>query len=301
MKRITGSQQSASTPSTTLGGRLRDARTARNISQRKLAELLVGTGIDQSKISRIESGERAIDQSEIAAILNALNVTGDEADEILELALTEASEPHSWTSVGVVAGDVSALVNYEHMATAIIEWSLTLVPGLLQTSETTRAILHALGTPPRQIPAMVATRAGRREIITRKNSPVHYTCYIGEAALHAAIGGQKTRIEQLEHLVAMIEALENLDVHIVPIEADWNPGHYGPTMIVQINEQKTVVVLENPLSGSFWQGEEVVAAYQRSANQMHDVAMGTEHSTGLIKRVLNQAREQHEREGVAES
>src|SRR3954467_6993509 len=114
-----------------LGAKLRTAREAAGLSQRALAKQL---RVDQSVVSRNESGERAPNQEEVAAILDATGVTGVERDEIIESARDTSGSPWQGTDLPEQPVQLAALLDVEQMTTDYVEWSPLIIPGLLQVS-----------------------------------------------------------------------------------------------------------------------------------------------------------------------
>lgn len=266
-----------------LGARIRDARTKAGLSQRGLdAKLELGVG----STTRIESGERPPDAQLTSRILGALDVNGDAYDEIMALAREDGPDGPAWLAIGLPEqqAQLDALVGFEQLATEIVDVSMLIVPGLCQVGSYTRAIMRASNTPPEEIPRRVVTRLGRAEILTRKNSPVNFTAFIGEGALRGKIGDEEVMSEQREHLVKLAQ-LPNVEILVVELDVDWHPGLDGPSMLLTIKDATTVVYLENRLSGLFLQGEEEVKAYTEAVAQLRHVAMSPTRSVEFIKSV----------------
>ncbi len=74
-----------------IGKRIKQFRTERNISQEKLGDLISATG---NHISRIESGRRIPSVESLFLIANALNVTADDllVDSLTRVKLTDDQE-----------------------------------------------------------------------------------------------------------------------------------------------------------------------------------------------------------------
>ncbi|MEC3974915.1 helix-turn-helix domain-containing protein, partial [Amycolatopsis sp. H20-H5] len=76
-------------PLPALGEAIRIARDARGVSQRKLC---ADIGKSAGTVSRRETGERRPTPDEVALVIDALKIDGDEAEELLALA-TGAGQP----------------------------------------------------------------------------------------------------------------------------------------------------------------------------------------------------------------
>lgn len=262
-----------------LGTRLRAAREAKNLSQRTLAKQL---GIDNSVLSRHETGERPPGPEEVAGILAVLGVNGAERDEIIDLARDPSGT--TWLAVSLPEQRVqlAALLDFEQLAATIIDVAPLVVPGLLQTSNYTRAIMRTGNTvADNEVETRVAVRMGRRDVLTRDKAPVQFTALIGEGALRQMVGGPEVMAAQLQFLLKM-GALPNVDIRAVPFATSWHPGLDGPFTLLTIDKTTSVVHLENRRSGLFLQEQEDVAAYKEAVDEVLHVAMSTEQTAALI-------------------
>jgi transcriptional regulator with XRE-family HTH domain len=261
-----------------LGAKLRTARDAAGLSQRTLAKQL---RIDQSVVSRNESGERAPNQDEVAAILDAIGMTGAERDEIIESARDTSGSPWQGTDLPEQPVQLAALLDIEQMTTDYVEWSPLIIPGLLQVSSYARAIMRAARVPDTEVGTRVAVRMGRKDILTRRN-PTRCTALIGEAALRQMIGGPEVVGEQLDYLLSLSDS-PNIEIRVVTTDTDWHPGLYGPFVLLTMDGGKSVVHLENARSAVFVPDEDDVAAYQDAVLELKGIALSPEQSTGLIR------------------
>jgi transcriptional regulator with XRE-family HTH domain len=261
-----------------LGAKLRTARETAGISQRMLAKQL---RMDQSVVSRSESGERVPSQGEVAAILDAVGVTGVERDEIVESARDTSGSPWQGTDLPEQPAQLAALLDVEQMTREFVDWSPLVVPGLLQVGSYTRAIMRAAKVPDAEVETRVAVRLGRKDILTRKN-PARFTALIGETALRQMIGGPEVVVEQLDHLVAISDR-PNVEIRVVTTDTGWHPGLYGPFALLTMDGGMSVVHLENARSAVFVPDEEDVATYQDVVLELLGIALSPEQSTELIR------------------
>lgn len=262
-----------------LGAQLRSARTASKLSLRELGRRLQ---VDHSVLSRYESGERSPEPEEVAAILALLGVNGGERERIIDLARDTGGS--SWIAVGLPEqrAQLAALLDFEQMATEIVDVSPLLVPGLLQTGSYARAIMRAAGVPDDEVETRVAVRVGRRDVLMRER-PAHLTALVGEAVLRQMVGGPKVMGEQLQHMLQMSQ-LPNVDLRVVSSKVDWHPGLDGPFVLMTLDKATSVVHLENRLSGLFLHEKGDLAAYQGAAEKVLRVAMSAEETAELIAR-----------------
>ncbi|WP_232212837.1 DUF5753 domain-containing protein [Saccharomonospora saliphila] len=180
---------------------------------------------------------------------------------------------------------LAGLLEVERTATRIITVSTLLIPGLLQTGDYARAIMHAADVPASEVDTRVAVRLGRREAITRRE-PAHLEAYIAEPVLHAEIGGCSVMVDQLHTLVEHSDR-PNVALHVIPTSTDWHPGLDGPFSLAEMPDRGPVVHLENRISGLFLHEPDEIEVYQSAVDRVRKVAMSAEESATLIANVIN--------------
>jgi transcriptional regulator with XRE-family HTH domain len=261
-----------------LGKALREARLDQDLGLREFAKTL---GRDPSLLSRWETGDRTPPTTDVAQILGNLHIKGKRYTEILELA--EAVDEPLWlaTTLPEQRAQLAALLDFERTASVITDISPLLVPGLLQTSQYTRAIMSAgFAVPPDEINTRVAIRMGRREVLTRRE-PARLIAYIGEAALRQRLGSPATMSEQCGHLTNMA-ALPNIDIRIVPFDSDWHPGLQGASLLIESEAATPVVHLEVRETSMFLHSVTDIDACRQAIATLSEQAMSPEDSLVVI-------------------
>ncbi|ONI85636.1 hypothetical protein ALI22I_28110 [Saccharothrix sp. ALI-22-I] len=261
-----------------LGARLRNAREANNLSQRALGKKI---GIVHSLLSRNESGQRVPTRAEVIRILDPLEVTESERQEILEMAEDTSGSQLQVIEVPEQRAQLAALLEVEQMAKEVVDWSPLVIPGLLQVSSYTLAIMEASRIPDEEIATRIAVRMGRRDILTRRNA-VRFTALVGQSVFDQKIGGPEVMVEQLEHLMVMA-ARPNVDIRVVPTATGWHSGLSCPFLLLNC-EGTSFVHLEYPTSAVFVQEPDAVAGFQSCVPELLDIAMSSEQSAELIAR-----------------
>lgn len=198
---------------------LRRARQETDLTQTDIAKKL---GWSLSKVQRIESGEVAVSETDLRAVLELYRVTDDEVVTALvkdaRLARRErwATDPEhrKYLSPGL-----RRLVQFEAVATQIRSYQPLLLPGLLQTAATAEYIINEAGSyltaDERRVRFEVRMRR-RKDVIERPDGP-EYFLVIDESVIQRNVGGARTTAEQLEHL-AEVATRPKVNVRIVPLE-----------------------------------------------------------------------------------
>src|SRR4051794_5216329 len=147
-------------------------RTEAGLTHAALGKLV---GKDRQPISRLGNG-RSLDIDLVMAILEALNVDGERDSQIVKAA--HAAGARGWWGSGARAmGERQALVaDLEAGATAIREYQQTIIPGLLQTPEFTRARIEADPAPLRTgvtVDGILKGRSGRQRRLRQPDGPTY--------------------------------------------------------------------------------------------------------------------------------
>lgn len=261
-----------------LGAWLRDARTAANLGTRELARML---DLPHPYISRWETAERMPRPEDVATVLTACGVNGSERERLINLART-ATEPN-WVTVGEPGASeaLAALLEFEQTSKRIAEWSPTVVPGLLQTGDYARAIMHGAGIAQNEIDPRVRVRLSRRDVLTRRNA-IEFLALIGQESLRQIIGGEEVMVDQLRLLLQFAE-YPSVTLHVVPTGRGWHPGMAGPFELLQFESGRPIVHLEHLRSSLFlYEEEDDLQAYVDAAATVAGVAMSPTDSAGLI-------------------
>lgn len=260
---------------------LEDAKP--KLSQRQLAQKL---GLAHTTVGRWLSGDVLPSAEDVSAILAVLEVSGDGRNQIMELA--RSSSDADWLASGPlgISQQLAGAMDCERTARTMVECGPLIIPGMLQTSEYARAIIGGKKGSP-HTDTRVTLRMGRRDVITR-DDPATLEALIGMPAIRGGIGGPKVMAGQLRLLLKLIEDLESLTVRVFPVDGEWHPGHAGPFIHYTFGPGvPDIVLLEHHRTGVFLVDREDVAAYNKAADEIREVAMSPEASAELIADVLS--------------
>jgi hypothetical protein len=154
-------------------------------------------------------------------MMDVFGVAGQRWDEILGLA-REANAKGWSRAYGL---DDQGSVPLDAQASAVREYTTSVVPGLLQTAGYARALFE---DGPRRVPRAerendVAIRMIRQERLRASEDPLELVAVIEEAALHRATGGPDVICAQLAHVLEAAE-LDTVTVQVLPMELGSHPG-----------------------------------------------------------------------------
>ncbi|EST38827.1 hypothetical protein N566_05355 [Streptomycetaceae bacterium MP113-05] len=132
---------------------------------------------------------------------------------------------------------------FAHEAGAISLWSyeVALVPGLLQTEATVRALLRAHRPPLDDdvIEERLAARLDRQSVIFRR-PPAECSFVIYEAVVRCPVGGIGAHRQQLAHLLD-IGRRHHVSIQVLPFERGGHAGLNGPMVLLETVEHEAWV------------------------------------------------------------
>lgn len=240
-----------------------------------------------SRISEIEnaSGKTRPSADEIRRLLDAMDVADlDERERALGLAAQASEDPgHLTVGPAVINETLVQLIDHERAARRITMAGPLLIPGLLQTTDYARRIVgDSVEAQPR-----VALRAGRRDILTRRDPVELFALIDSEALLRPIVPPDQLR-DQLKHILEL-SARPNVTVQVV---MSTTPGYHpmlsGQFELLEFPTAPPVVLIDHYDASVFLRDAARVAEFVKAAEFLRsDVAMSPEESSRLIAEIVN--------------
>jgi transcriptional regulator with XRE-family HTH domain len=222
---------------------LRDAREAKRLTQRQVAEALEWS---MSKVNRIESGEVLISGTDLQALLRFLDITNP--DLVAELtAQGRLSRQRSWWNQyrGHLTPAMVDCFQFEADATEIRSFQPTLIPGLLQTEAYAKAMLAfwADKLPEDDLRTRIEVRTQRRNHMFSREHPPDYLVVLDESVLMREVGGPQVMSEQLYELLDFARS-GRVRVRIVPLAKATGYSTYGLFTLYTIDDENVLLYVE---------------------------------------------------------
>jgi len=242
-----------------LGEGLRKTMERAGLNGKQAAHLL---GLSPSWVSRLLSGQRHATAVQVAEFLAMCRVTGAERDRLLALC-DEQHVPGWFQQHGSrLPQQLVTLIDHETKAIGINDFQATVVPGLLQTGEYSRALLNEAGrVPVDEIDDRVAARLARQSLFSRDRPP-QFTFYVHEFVLRLPVGSPAVMADQLHHLQRM-SLRPYLTLRVVPAALGAHAATAGSFTLMEFVDFKPVAYLESEASCLFLETGEEIEAYQR--------------------------------------
>jgi transcriptional regulator with XRE-family HTH domain len=233
---------------------LRQARLDARMTQRAAAEALVWS---ISKIVRIEQGTVPVAPSDVRVLLQLYGATDPSAIQELADLAKEAREDKGWSTYSDVLSQESLeLFGNEPTAKVIYKYEPSVIPGMFQTQEYSRALLHALGNSEEQVERRLEVRAQRQQLLESPTRP-ELNFILGETALSRTVGDDDIMREQITFLLGLAKR-DGISVLLLPFGAGPHRGMGGAFTVLQFDDPllPDLLYLENAERESVSRDEE---------------------------------------------
>jgi transcriptional regulator with XRE-family HTH domain len=245
-----------------------------------------------TKLSRAETGRRAIAPSDVRALLSIYDITGAPSDRLMALA-REARQKGWWQAYGEAIPDwFESYVGLESEASSLRLYESEFVPGLLQTDDYARAVHHAaqINATDDEIEKLVAVRRARQELLASDDAP-HLWVVVNEAVVRRTVGGTKVMRAQLQRLVDAA-AEPKVTLQVLPFSVGAHPAMGGGFHVLSFDqEDPDVVYIEYQTGVIYLERQDEVQRYTLMFDHLRASAMPVKTSRSLIARLALELEE----------
>jgi transcriptional regulator with XRE-family HTH domain len=244
-----------------VGAKLRRLRTDLGLTREQAADHIRASAW---KIHRLENGQVSFKERDLLDLLDLYEVADpQEIADTLALA-REANHPGWWQHYGdVLPAWFRAYVDLESAASLIRTFEGQYIPGLLQTDDYIRGVVHAahLTDTSDEVGRRVRLRMARQLLLTR-DQPPRLWAVIDEAALRRPVGGPEVMRGQLERLIEATK-LATVTLQVLPFAAGAHPAMAGAFSVLRFGDQELpdVVYLEHLTGASYLDKRDEVERY----------------------------------------
>jgi transcriptional regulator with XRE-family HTH domain len=262
---------------------LRAERLAKDL---RLIDIATAMGWSESKAIRIESGAVKIGINDLKALLDFYGID-DPAIVADALAMAKASRgrPYWYEYLDLMTPVFASLLGYESSASKLSIVHNSVVPGLLQTPEYSRAILLEFASKT-DVPRLARLRRLRQTIFERQDPP-RTTFILGEAALRSQVGDAAVLRDQLKFLLDRMNS-EHIAIELVPFTAGAHPGMIGPFTIMSFDEDEgDVATFESPTGFTLIKEQaEITSKYRHTFETLREITLKGDEAALFINRAI---------------
>lgn len=281
-----------------LGGMLRRLREDAGITGAALAERM---DLSPTHVSRMESGKRDSTTTDVVQYVVGCGGTLKTIKPYVELTRLAERRQGYWISDARIGNSLQALIYHESSARRSVDYESLVIPGLLQTSAYTRAVVagHEPDMPEDRAAAVARTR-GERQRVLHWNSPSQIAFYVHEQVLRIQVGSAAIMHEQLLHLVLM-SALDNVTLRIVPSAAGARSVIGSSFRLMEFDSYAPLVNMDLHGGGMFLENRDHVNRYFQLHPRLEDVALDEAASRELVARMADVYDQKSQLNGVPQS
>lgn len=238
-----------------------------------LMEVSERSNYDPSYLHRLETGAR-LGSHDVMVVLDRLYGTGDLLSKLWRRAKREEGQRR-----------YQGFRDLEAEATGIQEFSVSTVPGLLQTPGYAEELLRSFGPDSEeQLADQVRDRISRQERLTG-SKPLNYRALLDESVIRRRTVSPNAWAEQLERLVHAAQE-PNIALHIVSHTAGLHSLLNSPLQLLWLPGGRTVAYVESSRSGQLFEEAEEVEHLRLSYDQLRDSALSPSESLELLRVTL---------------
>lgn len=177
-----------------------------------------------------------------------------------------------------VPEEMGVLASYATDADSLTDWSVALVPGLLQVEAYALALMRSDGIPEEDARSRWEARRRRQKIL----GSVEYTAFICETALRIPFGGLVAHRQQLRHLLGARD--RGVGVRIV--RQHLPVGLMSHSWLHMTFPNSTPVVNVEVAEGGVYLHEDQAALYTRKIEELDRLALSSAESFAGLRRLL---------------
>lgn len=263
-----------------LGRKLRELREAADLDQQDVA---LHTGFSQTKISHVESAKVAVSSDDVRTLCELYGVDPGPAESLAALA-REAKKRGWWrTYSDVLTPETEDFIEVESDAAEMLNFEVDRIPGLLQTEDYTRALVHAIDPAARDetVERRVALRVERQQrLLERKFS---LWAVIGSPALDCPAGGVEVHRQQLKRLIDVSE-LPNVTMQVLPYAAGEHISMGMPFALALFPDGDGAVIIEHLTGNVYLEDQSDVNRYNLAFRHLCAAALPARESLDLVRR-----------------
>jgi transcriptional regulator with XRE-family HTH domain len=268
---------------------LKDARTARKLTQKEVADAMDWS---TSKIARIEGGTVGISVTDLKALLLQYEVTDkDRIGQLVELA--RAAKQAAWWQPyrEHYSKDFLTFLDLEGSSIRLRQYQQLIVPGLLQTPEYIKVLMR-LGQPGQERQELGFTIRTKRQQLMADDGPEMFFI-LDESILYRQIGDDAVMRGQLQCLKEL-GARPNISIQILPFSAGVHPGMLESFEIFELSEEPNdyALQIEGILKDKlFSEPSNETAEYVQIFFQLEKIAVPASETPRIIDERLSQLNE----------
>ena len=231
------------------GEELRRMRQRAKLSQNQLANAL---GCTPQWICQLEKADKSVSEQTALDLDTYFKTDGWDQDDGHFVRIYKTIRRAGRHRVLLPGFD--AYLRHEGKAIGIRGFAPQVVPGLLQTEDYARGTMD-LSEPAETLDARTAGRISRQAILTREKPP-ELMWVLDESVLRRPVGGDKTMVEQIDHLIDIAQS-PHVQVRIMPFNRITPVALVGGLILLSFEKEADLLYFETGSVGQLIDREDV--------------------------------------------
>ncbi|MGH3934214.1 MAG: helix-turn-helix domain-containing protein [Pseudonocardiaceae bacterium] len=181
----------------------------------------------------------------------------------------------------------------ESSAVQIDSYDSMIVPGLFQTPAYAKAVIRA-GEPEladAEFARRVELRMGRQDVLTRQPDPPIVWSVLDESVLHRPAGEPQVLVEQLEHLVKLLD-LPMVTIQLLPLDVGVHAGVDGTFTILtfppELEGDPGIAYTEARAKAAYYEDRAEIMTYRNTLRRVQVHARAPEETRTLLVRRIEE-------------
>lgn len=261
-----------------------------------VGESAAALGHNSSWLSRIEGMENRASPDDAAALLEQYGADPAVIEAVREVARQSRQRGWWYRYNDAIPEWFGQYLGLESDASRIRTFEGMAVPGLLQTPAYARAAIMASAEPDRDtVERFLALRVERQRLLDEDGDPPpRLRVVIDESVLWREVGGPRTMVEQIEHLLTMGER-PHIVIQVLPCQAGAHAAMNGsftlmdfPPLPAPFPEADDRLVYVDLLVGAKYFDQPVeVQPYEAAWEQLRGDALPADESAARLRRIAS--------------
>jgi transcriptional regulator with XRE-family HTH domain len=238
-----------------------------------------------TKVSRLETGARRPSLRDVRDLCALYGLDEPTSVELMSLA-RGAREQGWWTKYEDL--NLDPYIGLEQEAVAITCYSMSYIPGLLQTASYADNIIRAVAPKmdERIAGQRVEARLRRQQVLEKPNRP-RYDVLLDEAVMHRGVGGPGVMAAQLDKVLEIIRR-RRATVQVIPFSAGAYAAVEGYFALLEFGENSDlwpVIFVEGLSANQYLERKADIARYRETVEYLRDRALNLRRSAELIMKI----------------
>lgn len=246
---MAGDQQDPDALRVHFGLELRRTRLLAKLSQNELAKAL---GCTPQWICQLEKADKTVSEQTALDLDTYFKTDGWDQNEghfrRIHQSIRRAGRHR------VLLPGFDTYLRHESKAISIRGFAPQVVPGLLQTEDYARGTMD-LSEPAETLEARTMGRINRQAILTRERPP-ELMFVLDESVLRRPIGGPKTMVEQIEHMIGLAQS-PHVQLRIMPFSRITPVALVGGLILLSFEKEPDLLYFETGSVGQLVDREDV--------------------------------------------